>query len=1087
MLDEIREAKKTIEDQLKPFQKASVNYVLDQFLKFNRKKILIADEVGLGKTIIAKGVITNLLDKKVSAGENFHVVYICSNQVLARQNIDKLNPLKETPVSLSRLVYLAYKQEQSDSSLELSSLSPGTSFELTRSEGTKEERAIIAGLLAPFLDYCFNSLINPLKEFMKGRKQDLAQWDELVDHRIKERKILFKEGLDLDFKAQLESLKFNKKGFPWTSKFLNNKFYSSFYDAFKAVLKEIKSNDPDVSNIRYEIIRTLRLQLTKVCIKHLKADLFILDEFQRFKNLLDPFDISEAGELAKEILHREESNVLLLSATPFKPYTTQLEQLNGESHFEEFKKIVLFLGGKEGANLWKNFKKDQEAFYQILRHPTEVLEQPEQARLAKLNLENSFKKFLSRNERLSIATEYDNMTSLAEGSQISIIPEDIHNFIALDQLCEELKKDSPLSMRHFGSTIEFSKSSPYPLSFLHNYKLHNYILENNDEIKISRILNKFPNAWIDYSKVQNYNSVGFHKEKPAYPNGKFRALAEECFKRKAEFLLWVPSSRPFYKPFGVFKEAGDFSKILIFSNWAMVPRAISTLLSYEVERRTIGAEQLENLKEDSKRKYFTEDNKRRPRPLLLYKKNKEEDGSIPMSNFILVYPSLVGIEINSLLLSNQEIEYLNLKKAQKILIEEAFSKNKIKNKFVKNSKTDKAWYWLAMPLLDYLTHPQETKKHLQELSKALKGIEKENVLFLTKFLETIQDNNSLGDFPEDLFEVLAEVILASPANNTLFAFQNNFEEIKNGIELYNSSYLVADAFLSHFNKPESISAIRLASTKMDYWRQVLNYCASGNIGAMLTEYIYLLMDCEGKKDIASITQSLRDVLTISSSTNQVDLRRKSGKVKPYNMRTHFAVNYGNQKINSESGKNRMVNLRTVFNSPFRPFVLASTSVGQEGLDFHYYCHKIFHWNLPHNAIDLEQREGRINRYKGHVIRKKIAEVIPVNGEDNISTWKNLFNKTEKLDLNDKSGIKPFWYMDKGETKIQRFVPIHKLSKDNEKFDRLKSTLALYRLTFGQPRQEELIELIKSSGLDEKDIRQLRKDLLINLSPYNSTN
>ena len=65
-------------------------------------------------------------------------------------------------------------------------------------------------------------------------------------------------------------------------------------------------------------------------------------------------------------------------------------------------------------------------------------------------------------------------------------------------------------------------------------------------------------------------------------------------------------------------------------------------------------------------------------------------------------------------------------------------------------------------------------------------------------------------------------------------------------------------------------------------------------------------------------------------------------------------------------------LRQVFNSPFWPFVLASTSVGQEGLDFHTYSHAIVHWNLPGNPVDLEQREGRVHRYKGHAVRKNVA-------------------------------------------------------------------------------------------------------------------
>ena len=32
-----------------------------------------------------------------------------------------------------------------------------------------------------------------------------------------------------------------------------------------------------------------------------------------------------------------------------------------------------------------------------------------------------------------------------------------------------------------------------------------------------------------------------------------------------------------------------------------------------------------------------------------------------------------------------------------------------------------------------------------------------------------------------------------------------------------------------------------------------------------------------------------------------------------------------------------------------------------------------HWNLPGNPIDLEQREGRINRFKCLAIRQNVAD------------------------------------------------------------------------------------------------------------------
>ena len=69
---------------------------------------------------------------------------------------------------------------------------------------------------------------------------------------------------------------------------------------------------------------------------------------------------------------------------------------------------------------------------------------------------------------------------------------------------------------------------------------------------------------------------------------------------------------------------------------------------------------------------------------------------------------------------------------------------------------------------------------------------------------------------------------------------------------------------------------------------------------------------------------------------------------------------------------RAVQLRDAFNSPYWPFVLVTTAVGQEGLDFHPYCHVVVHWNLPTNPVDLEQREGRVHRYKGHAVRKNVA-------------------------------------------------------------------------------------------------------------------
>lgn len=45
---------------LKDFQRATVNVVYDNLFKNGQQRMLVADEVGLGKTIVAKGVIAGV-------------------------------------------------------------------------------------------------------------------------------------------------------------------------------------------------------------------------------------------------------------------------------------------------------------------------------------------------------------------------------------------------------------------------------------------------------------------------------------------------------------------------------------------------------------------------------------------------------------------------------------------------------------------------------------------------------------------------------------------------------------------------------------------------------------------------------------------------------------------------------------------------------------------------------------------------------------------------------------------------------------------------------------------------------------------
>ena len=61
--------------------------------------------------------------------------------------------------------------------------------------------------------------------------------------------------------------------------------------------------------------------------------------------------------------------------------------------------------------------------------------------------------------------------------------------------------------------------------------------------------------------------------------------------------------------------------------------------------------------------------------------------------------------------------------------------------------------------------------------------------------------------------------------------------------------------------------------------------------------------------------------------------------------------------------------RDAFNTPFLPFVLMTTSIGTEGLDFHLYCNRLAHYTCPSSIVELEQKNGRIDRRRSLAQRR----------------------------------------------------------------------------------------------------------------------
>lgn len=90
--------------EIKDFQCATAERILHIYKNLGHRRVLLADEVGLGKTYVAKQVI-NLIREwhKQEQDDFFKVVYICSNANIADQNIEKLGVDNRMSISESRL------------------------------------------------------------------------------------------------------------------------------------------------------------------------------------------------------------------------------------------------------------------------------------------------------------------------------------------------------------------------------------------------------------------------------------------------------------------------------------------------------------------------------------------------------------------------------------------------------------------------------------------------------------------------------------------------------------------------------------------------------------------------------------------------------------------------------------------------------------------------------------------------------------------------------------------------------------------------------------------------------------------------
>ncbi|MBD2451421.1 DEAD/DEAH box helicase [Nostoc sp. FACHB-152] len=1073
---------------LKDFQQDTVDYIFRRlYLDSDASdRFLVADEVGLGKTLIARGLIAKAINHLWDQVNRIDILYICSNADIARQNIQRLNITEKEDFCLaSRITLLPLElRNLQQNRINFISFTPGTSFDLKSNLGTATERATLYWLLHKVWD--FRNKTAPKNIFQGGSskerfREQLKGFQYNIDKSLAQK---FQQRLEQQIATEQQAGKLD----------LYSRF-TALCDSF-CQTRELNHIPWEEKKERNNFIGDLRLLLAKACISALEPNLIILDEFQRFKHLLEPKD--DFNELAHELFNYSDelspTKVVLLSATPYKMYTMHHES-GEDNHYEDFLRTIQFLQGNDTQTV--DFEELLTKYrYELLQLNKSSKSSYENLKEIKSKLEYELRRVMVRTERLSASPDRNGMLVEIPSRNTKLETQDLETYLNLQSIARILEHHD---------TLEYWKSAPYLLNFMDNYELKRLFTKalsnRQNQANLASVISTTPSLLLSHQEFSAYAKID-----PC--NARLRGLLADTVGVGCWKLLWIPPSLPYYQLSGVFADStlSKFTKRLVFSSWRIVPKVIATLLSYEAERQMISRfeEFPQNTSEARKRRH----------PLLRFART---DGRLTgMQVLGLLYPSTVlARECNPLSFAKNAESTEQLPTKCELLkhiqqkIEILLQKLELKVSVTGNE--DESWYWVAPILLDHYFDSKATQQWFSQpnLANSWAGEKNEDenakedqsswCEHVKAAKDVIDELPRLGKPPSDLSLVLAQTAIASPGVTAL----RSLARIAGGLEMLTNKEIrisaakIAWSFRSIFNSPEATALLRGIDQQQAHWRRVLNYCVDGCLQSVLDEYAHILRESLGLLNktpevmAVEISQNICKALTLRTSVISVDniladTKREEITLNNYRIRAHFALRFGEEQSETEQGTNRAEQVREAFNSPFRPFVLATTSVGQEGLDFHPYCHAIVHWNLPSNPVDLEQREGRVHRYKGHAVRKNLALKYGLGEIANSDTdpWETLFAAGKRDRPPETSDLVPFWIypLEEG-AKIERHVPNLPLSRDCERLESLRRSLTVYRMVFGQSRQEDLLNYLLER-LPQSEAEQVIQNLQINLEPNN---
>jgi hypothetical protein len=984
------------------------------------RRFLVADEVGLGKTVVARTIIHEMIKRR---RRPLVVFYVSSNLNIAHQNRAKLLELLATEeeqraasAAADRLTLAANPRNRpSHEKLHLYTLTPDTSVPMYRRRGgfgRLEERALIMRLLKgrfPTLDTAWFSAK------CRGNQAREASWTAALRQHEELKGVRDLQDRFLEALAQ--------------DKHLN----ATTVDA-SSILQAAEQMRPS------HFMASLRTALAMAVLRDVQPDIVIFDEFQKFREMLiDPANVSpDPITLALRGGRSNGHGVLLLSATPYRLYSSRQEEAAGASHHQDFFELIRFLFGPES----RQPNEIERAFLDFGRMML-AKETPDFKVLGELRdeIQGRLRKVMSRTERP------DNAGASFEANhpQAEIRADDLGVFRHWVTRLQNGQNTERGKVDLVSFAVPYWLSVPLPIQMLGSGYVAWRRADKENRRRDEPTFRKSQRDRLEAPK--------------SWPHPQLRALNYVAPPSRLA-LPWVVPSLPWWNLQGPWAASGaDAGKMLIFTRFKAVPPALASLLSFNLE-----AAFANRLKRNYRRAGEAQ-------PLQF----KENRPTLPA----LFFPSPTLIAFTDPR-RDQPADLTEVRNSMRRQVGQLL-RERLGVEIKKSGGRRPLWKLLAaLELARELRMPESGLPTWHELRGAWRAAAASQAEAIRGAMAQWTDaaDAGLGSVTQSEVAALADFALSGPGvvlGRSLYRFDPECISNSKYGQLLEASW---NGLRYYFNR--SLFQAVLTRRGQRYTHAIPEAVVAGNLESVLDEHLWIA----SKLDADAIARFPRDLVkTLGLHEGRHRVYEPGAEYDPFPLRCHAAMPFADAKVENvlTGGEERLRtdDMRRAFNTPFWPHVLTTTSLGQEGLDFHVWCRQLLHWDLCPSPLDLEQREGRIQRFGGLSVRTALAERFRERtlreAGLNSSPWSVLADCADPEFSADLSGRSPWWSCP-GE-KIDRLFVVLPQSRQTIRFDELSRLRWLYRLALGQPHQQDFIETVMQMPTDG------RQDYVLSLSAW----